>query len=55
MSVTMKEPAIVNIGEKNIAKYRPHIIKLNVQVRLKVRTKAIIKVTISTADNEIIN
>jgi len=50
----MNEPATVNIGVKNIAKYMPHITKFSDQERLKVRTKAIIKKIISTAANEVI-
>lgn len=47
----MIEPATVNIGVKNIAKYIPHITKLSDHERLKVRMKAIIKKIIRTADN----
>ena len=54
MSLKMYAPATVNIGVKIIAKYMPHITKLSVQERLKVRMKAIIKKIISTADKKVI-
>lgn len=44
----------MNIGVKIMPKYIPHIIKLSVQERLKVRMKAIMKKMISTADKETI-
>lgn len=53
MSLTMIEPATMNIGVKIIAKYIPHIIRLSDQERLKVRMKAIIKKNIIT-DIEVI-
>lgn len=53
MSLTMIEPATMNIGVKIIAKYIPHIIRLSDQERLKVRMIDIIKKNIIT-DIEVI-